>query len=1212
MDTVQAAGRRATDRLPGDDYPAQIKRLRARLGLTQAALAERLGVSLPTINRWEKGKSRPSRLSWRQLLKLAGEEEAGRTSEPEPPPYSATPPVLDFTADPQVVRTLVEGERLSFGHLANPAFATENARIDPLPHQRIAVYDHMLKETRLRFLLADDAGAGKTIMTGLYIREMLSRRLLKRVLIVSPAGLLGNWQRELSALFSLRFDIVRGGDAKAGNPFTGPSSDRLIVSVDTLAGKRMFARLQEDDVEPYELVVFDEAHKLSCDRGTDFRLRKTDRYRLAEAVAGVSTGDREWRLPWHAHHLLLLTATPHMGKDYPYYALWRLLEPEVLATPEAFEQFPAEQRKHHFIRRTKEEMVKLGGEPLYPRRIADTLAYDLTRGEVSEQRLYDETTEYLRHVYNQAKLLNQSAARLAMGVFQRRLASSTYALLRSFERRIEKLTTVIDDVRAGRITMEQLQTLQRRITENDDILESKTADDESTENGREENEVAEEKLLQGVIASSLAELVAERKQVERLRDLAQRVHDLGQESKFDKLHAVITDPKFADEKLIIFTEHRDTLDFLVRRLGGMGYTGRIATIHGGMDYTERQEQVEHFRKPPGEGGARFMVCTDAAAEGINLQFCWIMINYDVPWNPARLEQRMGRIHRYGQKHDPVIILNLVAPATREGRVLKTLLDKLEKIRKQLRSDKVYDSIGRIFADVSIKAYMEMAVLGDPGAVARELDGRLTKEQVLALAERERRLYGDGGDVKKELPRLKASIERESFFRLLPGYLRHFISSAAPLVNIEVDGDLGGIFALRPAKKGAIDPLLEALEAYPPHQRGNLSVLRPEYRGACVWMHPGEPVFERFREIVRNRLGKEALRGGVFVDPTAEKPYLFHLARITVVRRPDPEIEELGREETVECRLVGVRQGEGAEVTPCPVEHLLLLRGRHGLPPEAQRLALVAELHRELARAYLTERLARKMAVENRSRRLKTLAERETFLKRGFDFEEAQLAAARARLSQKAREGNTAAAQHLSEIKQQQRALSKRRERTLAILRREPELIVPGEVEFIAHALVVPSTDQGDLERHRAHVEQIAMDLVRAFEEAAGAKVRFVHTPALARAAGLPDHPGFDILSIRPGNERRCIEVKGRAGAGEIEVTDNEWARACNLRSDYWLYVVYHCATPTPQMVRVQDPFEKLLVRPFTKTRSARRTITARLETSGVRISQQQITEAGEP
>jgi len=1121
------------------------------------------------------------------------------------------PPLLDFTAEPGLIRTVVEGERLSFGHLANPTFATEISSIDPLPHQHIAVYDRMLQHARLRFLLADDAGAGKTIMTGLYVREMTSRRLLSRVLIVPPAGLVGNWKREFQVLFNMPFRIVSGQDAKNGNPFTGLDSDRVIVSVDTLSGDRMFARLAEEDVEPYDLVVFDEAHKLSCDRGAEFRIRKTGRYKLAEAVAGVYTGDEGWSLPWQAHHLLLLTATPHMGKDYPYYALWRLLEPEVLATFEAFEQFPRDRRHHYFIRRTKEEMVRLDGQPLYPARQCDTLGYQLSSGDVGEQRLYDETTDYLRHVYNKAKVLNQSAARLAMGVFQRRMASSTYALLCSFERRIAKLDQVIEDIQVGRLSIEQLLTLQRRIKDDADVFESKTADEESTDESLEENEAAEDAMLQGVIAESLAELVAEREQVVALRNLAQHVYDAGVESKFDKLREVITDSRFADEKILIFTEHRDTMEFLVRRLGGLGYAGHIAQIHGGMHFTERQEQIERFRVPVEEGGARLMVCTDAAAEGVNLQFCWIMVNYDIPWNPARLEQRMGRIHRYGQKHDPVFIVNLVAPATREGRVLKTLLDKLEKIRKQLKSDKVFDSIGRVFVGVSIKEYMERALEDGADVVAEELDGQLTKEQVKAMEGRERRLYGDGGDVKKELPRLRECIEYEAFFRLLPGYVRRFVAAAAPQVGIKVDGDLGRTFDLVPSKKGAVDPLLVALDSYPATQSRRLSVQRPDDRQACIWVHPGEPVFERFRELVRHKLGRDALRGAVYIDPTAEKPYLFHLARLTVVRRADPEIGDLAHEEIVECRLVGIRQSEGSDISVCPVEHLLLLRGGEGLPPQAQRLAVAAPKLRDQANAYLMERVCRGMAVERRNRMMAALPERESFVERGFDFQEAELAAARAKLSPKARGGNKGAAAELSRIKAQQRELRYRRDQALAIFRREPELLVPGSIDFIAHALVVPSAAKADRERLDANVEQVAMNLVKAYEEASGASVRFVHTPELARAAGLPEHPGFDVLSIRPGDERRCIEVKGRASIGEIEVTDNEWARACNLRDDYWLYVAYHCATPTPQLVRVQDPFDRLLVRPFSKSQTVTRTLTATVETGGVRISQQQIVEVGE-
>lgn len=1196
-----------------DDYPEQIKSLRAKLGLTQVALAERLGVSFPTVNRWENGKSKPSPLSWQALLELSKEGEgmdaavqAMAVAEPEAP-YVDAPPLLDFTAKPEVVRVLVEGERLSFGHLANPAFATEISSIDALPHQRLAVYDHMLKHARLRFLLADDAGAGKTIMTGLYIREMLSRRLLSRVLIVPPAGLVGNWQRELQVLFNLPFRIVTGQDAKNGNPFAGPGSERVIVSVDTLVGERTFARLAEEAVKPYDLVVFDEAHKLACDRGNDFRIRKTSRYKLAEALAGVYTGDPDWYLPWHAHHLLLLTATPHQGKDYPYYALWRLLEPDVLTTFEAFEHFPAEKRKHYFIRRTKEEMVRLDGQPLYPVRQCDTLGFQLSTGDVSEQRLYDETTEYLRHVYNKAKVLNRSAARLAMGVFQRRLASSTYALLCSFKRRIDKLDRIIEDIQDGRLTIEQLLIMQRRFNEDDDVLESKSADEENADDGLEENEAAEDKLLQGVIAESVAELLAEREHVVALRNLAQQVYEAGVESKFDKLREVLTDSRFADEKMLIFTEHRDTMEFLVRRLGGLGYAGHIAQIHGGMHYSERQEQIDRFRLPVEEGGARLMVCTDAAAEGVNLQFCWIMVNYDIPWNPARLEQRMGRIHRYGQKHDPVCIVNLVAPATREGSVLKTLLDKLEKIRKQLKSDKVFDSIGRVFAEVSLKDYMERALQDGAEVAIKELDGQLTKEQVKAIEERERRLYGDGGDVKKELPRLREGIEHETFFRLLPGYVRRFVESAAPHVGLEVDGDLGATFQLVPARKGAADPLFEVMDAYPSSMSRRLSVQRPADRQACIWMHPGEPVFEKFREQVRQNLGKDALRGAVFVDPTADKPYLFHLARLTVTRKADPEIADLAHEETVQCRLVGVRQTEGADISVCPVEHLLLLRGGVGLPPAAQRLALEARDLRDQANAYLMERVCRGMAVERRSQMMTVLPERESFVERGFDFQEAELAASRAKLTPKAREGNKGAAAELSRVKEQQRELRNRRERTLAIIRREPELIVPGSIDFIAHALVVPSTAQADREQLDANVEQIAMSLVKAHEEASGATVRFVHTPELARAAGLPDYPGFDVLSIRPGNERRCIEVKGRASSGDIDVTVNEWSRACNLRHEYWLYVAYHCATPTPQLIRVQDPFDKLLVQQFKKSQTVTRTV----ESEGVRISQQQVIKAGE-
>ena len=806
-------------------------------------------------------------------------------------------------------------------------------------------------------------------------------------------------------------------------------------------------------------------------------------------------------------------------------------------------------------------------------------------------------------------------------MFQRRLASSTYALLRSFERRLQKLNALIADIQEGKITTEQMLTFQARLHE-DDLLDTTSADDEGDEEHGEAHEAAEERLLQGVVAASLTDLLAEKEQVKKLLALARRVLDGGHESKFDKLREVLTDSAFSGEKYIVFTEHRDTLEFLVRRLGGLGYTGQIAQIHGGMQYLQREEEVERFRKPLAEGGARFLICTDAAGEGINLQFCWIMINYDVPWNPARLEQRMGRIHRYGQKHDPVVIMNLVAPSTREGKVLKVLLDKLEKIRKELQSDKVFDCIGRIFAGVSIKRYMELAVTEDADAVALQLAGQLTKEQIEALAEREKSLYGAGGDVAKDLPRLRVNLEQEVYFRLLPGYIRQYIQQVAPLLDIEIEGDMDGVFSLQPLAFGALDPLFPVLELYPENCRDNFSVVRPSTRKDVIWLHPGEPVFERFRALATERLADEGRRGAVFIDPTAAKPYLFHLALLSVVRKADPELPDLAQEEVLDCRLVGICQYEGSEIAVCPIEHLLLLKGGHGLPASAQRLAAAASEEKEAARSYLTERVARQLALERKKTLADSIPEREGFIRRGFDYQETELAAARAKHTDKARNGNRKALDALEEIKRQQREFAARRETALGVLRREPELIAPGAITFVAHALVVPSSDPADIEQHAANVELVAMKMTQVFEEAAGARVVDVHTRELARAAGLPDNPGFDLLSIRPTstsdaetrrhgagtsgfpitnlqsqilNQRsvRCIEVKGRAKTGDIEVSANEWAKACNMRQDYWLYAVYNCATSAPRLARVQDPFGNLLAK----------------AKGSVLVSQAQVTEA---
>lgn len=1170
-----------------DNYPARIRAIRVAHSLTQMRLADLLGVAFATVNRWENEQARPSQMAWRKLILAerygleAFEPDFGMADKDSTAiRESSTPTPVEFTADPERVRLVAEAERLTYGHLFNPAFATEVSVVDPLPHQRIAVYEQMLNQNRLRYLLADDAGAGKTIMSGLYIREMLSRRMIRRILIVPPAGLVGNWQREMKQLFSLSFRVISGADAQTGNPFQEEDSDLVIVSVDTLRGDMMFTRLQHEDVVPYDLVIFDEAHKLSARRDPDGTFRATERYRLAEAIAGIPTPDPRWRLTWSPTHMLLLTATPHMGKDYPYFCLWRLLEPNVLSTFDAFKEFPVEHKRHHFIRRTKEEMVYFNGKRIYPERMSDTLSYDLTTGPISEKELYDQTTDYIQTYYNQARFLNRTAAHFAMSVLQRRLASSTYALLRSMQRRGEKLDKLMESIRTGELTQEELLARDRKLQELPDIYEEKTADEEDPEAGMEENERVADDAMGSFVATTIADLQIERDKVADLVALAERVYALGEESKFDKLRAVLADPNYRGQKLIIFTEHRDTLRFLVRRFEGLGYTGKIAQIHGGMNYHERDEQVAFFRTPTEEGGAQILVATDAAGEGINLQFCWLMVNYDIPWNPARLEQRMGRIHRYGQKHDPVIIINLVAGKTREGRVLKTLLDKLEIIRKELGKDKVFDVIGRILEGVSIRDYMERAMT-DAGAdeAAKAIAGQLNADHVTAIESQERAIYGNGGDVSKELDRLQTTLDREAYCRLLPGYIHRFITHAAPALGIALEGDLNQTFSIHPVQQGALDTLWPILDTYPEDRRTTLTIFRPDLSQKAIFLRPGEPLFDALCARVHSRFAEEAIRGAVFVDPTVDKPYFFFLLLVKILRKPDPDFPAFRSEEVIESRLVGLRYSMEGELQECPVEHLLLLRGSSGgLPSSAVRFAAAVKDALSQARTYAADFMSAGCAAEHKEQLVQSLPQREEFIKRGFDYQEAELADRRAQLAEKVREGQSRFKPDLDEVKARQQTLSKQRADALAIIQREPELIEAAPVEFLAHALVVPSSDPEDRKSYDKDIEEIAVKVVMAYEESEGATVRDVSSPPRARLAGLMDWPGFDLLSRRPSGEERDIEVKGRFGVGDVDISENELAKACNLRQKYWFYVVFDCATSHPRLVRVQDPFIKLIVR----------------------------------
>ena len=1203
-----------------DDAASRVKRLRTEMGLTQEQLAARLLVTPLTVHRWEVGHSTPRLLALDRLRQLeeevstaqaaASAQAAGSADAPwsiespfHSPDGSAAAPPLDFAGDPDAVSVVAEALRLEYGHQFNPAFASEVSRIDPLPHQRIAVYEHMLPQDPLRFLLADDAGAGKTIMTGLVVRDMLSRGRVRRVLIAPPAGLVGNWERELRSLFRLPFRIVTGADVAAatqagaggpsGNPFQGRAGDLAIVSIDTLAGEGVFGALCDPDVEPYDLVVFDEAHKLaaSTDNG---RTRKTRRYRLAEALAGCLTphagcpphaGYSSPRtkysgLGWAARHLLLLTATPHMGKDSPYHHLWRLLDPHVFTTSEAFRRFPRHERGRHFLRRTKEEMRDLKGRPLYRPRSCDTFSYELAPGPDGEQALYDATTDYLRHVYGQAT--GRGAVRLAMGVFQRRLASSSWALLRSFERRAAKLAETAEGLRSGALAPSDVTRSRRRLDRlyPTDYFDAHGADEDVADDGTgstapgapaEGHEDFEAAVLGAVVSADIEDLEREIEVVTGLAARAKAVVDAGRESKFEKLREVLEDPVHAAEKWLIFTEHRDTMDYLVRRLEGLGHAGRVAHVHGGMAWPERERQVERFRDP---GGVRYLVATDAAGEGINLQFCAFMANYDIPWNPARLEQRMGRIHRYGQERD-VRIVNLVAGSTREGRVLQVLLEKLDAVRRELDSDKVFDVIGRLFEDASLRDYMAEALAGDEGErrAIRQVGDALDGGRVREVAEADARTYGPPGDVAGRLDGLRDDMQRERYLQLLPGYVRRFVEKSAALLDLDVQGDLDGCFTLAPKRPGALDPLLPALESYPAEVRARLSMRRAK-PGAqeCIWLHPGEPVFDALREHVLRTFATDALRGSIFIDPHAKEPSLVHLALAAVRLESGGEGDgQLSASPVLERRLLAVRQEADGPPRVSEVDQLLLLQSAGHVPPGSVSLAARGIGMRASAASYL-EQLARERLAGDRRKALEgELPERRRRVQAGFDLREAELASRRIQLA--AKEG---ADDEVATVKAAQRDLGAEKAEALAELEAAPSRIVAGEVRFVVHALAVPATSSDEIDQYDERVEQIAVRTVVDWEEERGAVVQDVSKPALARTAGLPDSPGFDLLAKLPDGGVRRIEVKGRRDWGGVQVTGNEWAQAYHLADSYWLYVVWNCATPDPTMVRIQDPFAKLL------------------------------------
>jgi len=585
---------------------------------------------------------------------------------------------FNFQGDPVKFALFAEAERISSAYQFDPLFAVNCSIVDPLPHQVEAVYKFLLPLPKIRFLLADDTGAGKTIMTGLLLKELLLRDTIERVLIVTLGGLTRQWQEdEMGIKFNLPFTLVNRA-AFSADPNVFHTAPKIVTSIDFISREDV---MNVAGNVHWDLIVFDEAHKLSAyDYGQKQYLSL--RYKVAKSLAQ------------QCEHLLLLTATPHRGRADTFKMLLQLLDEDIFATDELassrIKEFEHNGINKFFIRRLKEDMRDWDGKPLYKDRHTKTVAYHLTP---EEKALYDAVTTYLTKRKEEASETKNIHVSLALAVMQRRLVSSIFAIKNTLYKRWQALQGIVDELSKTPTLWGQRHKLDSFDVDNLDEYED-LDDDERDAFDSILSDPRKFKLF--TTAKSVQEIQEEAREVKRLYDMADTLFKSQQEEqKFKELRTLLTAQKVIEgSKLVLFTEHKDTLLYLEERLRNNGYT--VATIHGGKTVDERRQAQWDFFKPE----TQILIGTDAAGEGINLQFCNLLINWDIPWNPNRLEQRMGRIHRYGQKQH-VMVFNMVASNTREGKVLERLLTKLDIIREGMGDDRVYDVIQDVLENIRL-------------------------------------------------------------------------------------------------------------------------------------------------------------------------------------------------------------------------------------------------------------------------------------------------------------------------------------------------------------------------------------------------------------------------------------------------------------------------------------------------------------------------------
>ncbi len=1023
---------------------------------------------------------------------------------------------LTFASDGLDVFLGLEAIRFKFASLFDPLLAMHVSKIDPLPFQIEAVYGYILKLPKLRFLIADDPGAGKTIMAGLIIKELKLRRIINRVLIVSPGHLKDQWLREMKEKFQETFTLIDRYTFRAcygENPWEVHS--QVITSID-------FAK--QEDILPslssvfWDLVIIDEAHKMAAYKYGD-KTSKTKRYKLGETLSKNSK------------NLLFLTATPHKGDPENFRLLLDLLEPGFFATSDLIEESLRDRDNPLFIRRLKEDLRDFEGKPIFTNRYAKTIKFRLSD---EEKVLYNELSKYVVSQYNKA--INKDKKRnvaFALLILQRRMASSTYALLSSLERRKKRLENLLKEPELEK------RTLLTDLEEVEDYVEE-VEDYDEKERWKEE-----EKWETLTLAENKDELKREIETIEKLIAMAKEIVSGEKEVKLKELRKAIEEGLIkiremqGNEKILVFTESKDTLEYLVSKIKSWGYS--VNFIHGGMTLEDRIKAEKVFKNE-----TQIMVATEAAGEGINLQFCHIMINYDIPWNPNRLEQRMGRIHRYGQQKD-VYMFNLVAEDTREGEVLSKILDKLEEIRNAIGSDKVFDIIGDIFHGINLYQLILEAVANAKSLdeITKELDIKVDEKYINRIKES----LGESLATRYiDYTRIKEITEKAKEYRLVPEYVEEFFKKAFEKA--------GGRFKVRKDGFLSIESIPYELKAIADdynfkNKYGSLlkSYPRVTFDKDTAFRHPdvefisfGHPLFEALLEWTHKKYLEMLKQGALFEDPSGRFDGIIWFY--------EGEVKD-GKGDIVGKSIMAIYQDHHGlkEVNPAIIWDFV---------PKKSNEKLVVNLNSDQVESYAIHSL------EKYKDKILEERKRQAEIKRKYGVRSLEEYIGELDLEILKLQDEKEQGKDVDLVIRNKKEQMRRYREALDKLKKEIELEVNLTISLpkLLSAILIKPIKSSEMNSDE-EIERIGMRIAMEYEKSQGREPEDVSKENL----------GFDIRS-KGKEEIRYIEVKARSDEGPVALTPNEWFKAKRFREKYWLYIVSKAAT-SPTLYIINNPYENL-------------------------------------